>query len=85
MLRGLSQAVPFLSFEWIPEFSSGMRDSLAHLETIGSIETNYSLGESMELQLKEWVAPARLQELLRPMEQDAWIFGDIYVRFPELT
>jgi hypothetical protein len=84
VLRGLSEPVPFLSFEWTPEFSSAMVESLDHLESIGRIETNYSLGESMELASEKWIEPARLRELLKPMETDARIFGDIYVRFPAM-
>ncbi len=85
VLRGLTQPVPFLSFEWTPEYSSAMVESLEHLESIGRIETNYSLEESMELADETWIAASRLRELLKPMETDSRVFGDIYVRFPELT
>lgn len=84
VLRGLTQPAPFLSFEWTPEFSSATVESLAHLGTIGAIETNYSLGESMELASDQWMRASRLLELLKPMETDARVFGDIYIRFPTL-
>jgi FkbM family methyltransferase len=84
VLKGLSQPVPYLSFEWTPEFSTATLECLAHLESIGTIETNYSLGESMELACEKWITPGRLNELLAPMQTDTRIFGDIYVRFPAL-
>jgi len=79
VLRGLSRPVPYLSFEWTPEYSTAMEECLARLESIGTIETNYSREESMEL--AAWMEPDALRHMLKPMESDNRTFGDIYVRY----
>jgi FkbM family methyltransferase len=84
VIRGLSRPVPYLSFEWTPEFSDAMEDCLAHLESIGLIETNYSAEESMELAFTTWLTPKDLKQYLKPMASDHRTFGDVYVRFPAL-
>jgi FkbM family methyltransferase len=84
VVRGLSQPVPVISFEWTPEYSDAMEECLAHLGAMGRIETNYSAEESMELSSATWLAPQDLRRLLKPMESDHRTFGDIYVRFPAL-
>lgn len=84
VLRGLSQPVPCLSFEWTPEFSSAMEECLTRLRSLGEIETNYSIGESMKWASQEWMTAAALRQILKPLESDSRIFGDIYVRFPAL-
>jgi len=85
VLRGLSQPVPMLSFEWTPEFFEATRACLSHLATLGEAEGNFSLGESMELANKEWVSFPALEAALDRYRNDHVIFGDVYVRFPGLV
>jgi FkbM family methyltransferase len=82
VVRGLSQPVPALSFEWTPEFFDATRACLAHLSSLGSAEANYSLGESMRLALDEWVSPLALERELDKFRDDHVVFGDVYIRFP---
>lgn len=85
VLRGLSQPVPILSFEWTPEFFNATRACLSHLASLGKAEANYSLGESMHFALDEWVAFPALDTALDRYRHDHVVFGDIYVRFPEFA
>jgi FkbM family methyltransferase len=82
VLSGLSRPVPYLSFEWTPEYTIAMEECIARLESIGTIECAYSSEESMEL--TTWVSPDALRQVLKPMESDNRTFGDIYVRYPAM-
>jgi len=84
VLRGLSQPVPMLSFEWTPEFFDAACGCLSHLADLGEAQANYSLGESMRFAQEEWVTFPELETILNRYRHDHVIFGDIYVRFPEL-
>ena len=81
VIRGLSQPVPFLSFEWTPEFSDAMRLCLDHLSSIEAVDVNYSLGESMQLANEMWTTPTRMKQILTAKANDRAIFGDVYVRY----
>lgn len=84
VLRGLSQPVPMLSFEWTPEFFDAARGCLSHLASLGEAQANYSLGESMRFAQDDWVNFSGLETALNRYRHNHVVFGDIYVRFPEL-
>jgi FkbM family methyltransferase len=84
VLHGLSQPVPMLSFEWTPEFFDAARECLSHLANLGEAQANYSLGESMRFAQDEWVTFPALEAVLNRYRDDHVVFGDIYVRFPEV-
>jgi FkbM family methyltransferase len=84
VLRGLSQPVPMLSFEWTPEFFDAARECLSYLANLGEAQANYSLGESMRFAEGQWVTFPALETVLNRYRHDNVVFGDIYVRFPEL-
>ena len=46
-----------ISFEFTPtpKFINSAIESIKHLSTIGTVQFNYSFGESMTLALLEWV------------------------------
>lgn len=79
VLKGLTQLVPYLSFEFTREFSSDARRCMDLLCALGQMEFNYSIGESMRLFLPTWVPSERLPEILQSSE-DHLLWGDIYVR-----
>jgi FkbM family methyltransferase len=81
VIRGLSQATPCLSFEFVPEALDLAEASVKHLDALGAREYNYSLGESMTLRLPNWVAGRTLLRLLAALP-DKGVFGDIYGRIP---
>jgi FkbM family methyltransferase len=82
VLRGLSSRIPFLSFEFAPEFIAGTSGCVRHLETLGRYQFNYSVGESMRLALPEWVGGEELERKLSSLP-DVSIFGDVYARCME--
>jgi FkbM family methyltransferase len=83
VLRGLRQPVGTLSFEFIPEMLVSVEECLRHLSSLGAIECNYSLCESMMLERPQWLNTADLMAALLSLP-DTSVFGDVYVRFMHL-
>lgn len=81
VLQGLTQPVDILSFEFTPEFSESTVKCLEHLNSLGPIEVNYSVLESMEMGLDRWASPDFLMDRLKGFCGDKILFGDVYVRF----
>ena len=80
VLKGLSQPIPCLSFEFTIEFIDDAKKSIAHLETLGYKLFNLAKGEDSHLALGEWVSGPRLFEsILSSNEHQLW--GDIYAKF----
>ncbi|WP_293336591.1 FkbM family methyltransferase [Microcoleus sp. CAWBG58] len=80
VLKGLSQPIPCLSFEFTIEFIDDAKKSIAHLETLGYKQFNLAKGEDSHLALTEWVSGSRLFEsILSSNEHQLW--GDIYAKF----
>jgi hypothetical protein len=78
VLKGLSNSIPALSFEFTPEYFNSCLECIDHLLRLGYTEFNYSIGESMALTIEKWVDSARLTDLL--MKLDSKSVGDVYVR-----
>ena len=85
VLRGLSRPVRSLSFEFVPEFGDAALRVISHLQSLGNVEFNYSLGESMVLELTKWVSGPGLVDILKGFGADSIIFGDVYARFLKET
>jgi len=82
VLRGLSQPVPTLSFEYHPETLHEAAACLEHLTSLGALHANFSRGESLTWALPEWQTPAQLlAQLNEETTHDRLQFGDIYVRY----
>lgn len=78
VLRGMSALPSHLSFELtLPECLDAALFSVDHLSSLGAPVFNYSLGESMGLELDDWVDGTTLKELLRSRGEPA--FGDVLV------
>lgn len=80
VLKGLSQPIKTISFEFTPEFIDSAINSIKYLSTIGRVQFNYSVEESMCLSLSKWVEPEEICKVLLSLP-DNTIFGDIYARF----
>jgi FkbM family methyltransferase len=80
VLAGLSRPIPVLSFEFTPDYADGAVGCIDRLAELGTVEFNYSEGESMELALSRWVGPAEIRSNLTTVGS-----GDIYARFPALS
>ena len=81
VIKGLSQSIPAISFEFTPEYLESTFRCIDHLQGIGDIRLNFSLMESMSLALQEWTGPQAVKEKLASYRDDNRIFGDVYVRF----
>jgi len=79
VLQGLSSAVPYLSFEFTPEYGGGAFASIDRLSGLGVGWFNYSVGLSMRLALTRWVRAAEAKETMaRLFADDPGAFGDVY-------
>lgn len=83
VLKGLSRPVPALSFEFTPEHLGPALSSVRHLCSLGRVRFNLSLGESLELSLKEWVSPEAIVDIISGYRNHS-NFGDIYAVFPSV-
>jgi FkbM family methyltransferase len=81
VVRGLSQPVKVLSLEFTPEFIESMFKCIEHLQRLGDIRLNYSMGETMHLVLEKWVTPQEMVSILSDFRGNNRIFGDVYVQF----
>jgi len=79
VLLGLSQAIPALSFEYLPEATDAAVECIDVLERLGRYEYNYSRGESHVLANRQWIDGTQMHAALAGplMQSDS---GDIYAR-----
>jgi len=79
VLQGLSQALPALSFEYIPAVIETAVRCIERLSQLGEYEYNWRVSEWPRLRSRVWLGPeammARLQRM--PRESDS---GDVYAR-----
>lgn len=78
VLKGLTRKIPYISFEYSPEKIESAKKCISYLSKLGSPVFNYSLGESMELVLSEWVAPKKMITIVNSLNHNSP--GDIYVK-----
>jgi FkbM family methyltransferase len=77
VLRGLSQPVAVLSFEYIPAAMTVAVGCIERLEQLGRYEFNYSPGERHELQAPIWLCAAEMKIILARLNKGS---GDVYAR-----
>lgn len=82
VLKGLSQPVDFISFEYmVPEQTDKVLRCIQHIESLqAAAEWNYSVGESMDFALRHWISSREMKNLVRQPAFSATEFGDIYCR-----
>lgn len=86
VLKGLDSPVKMISFEYTtPELTDQAIACIQRIESVNpDIECNYSVEESMEFELPEFI---NVEEMLRLINSDKFVetgFGDIYVRSKSL-
>ena len=81
VIKGLSKPVRLISFEFTPEYIDSALKCIDHLDEIGDIHLNYSVGETMQLALETWIEPPKMKKILSGFVGDNKLFGDVYVRF----
>jgi len=79
ILAGLSQAVPALSFEFLPWTLSEADACVARLKQIGPYEFNWSKGETSRLASEAWLTDREVLAALRTPEAQRRA-GDVYAR-----
>lgn len=80
VLAGLSQPVPALSIEWVPEMPDNARRCIEHLSTLADYEFNISWAETMKLSAKGWRSKDSILNLIDEFAGETFLFGDIYAR-----
>lgn len=81
VLQGLTQPVSIISLEFVPEVIQSSLKCIEYLQNLGTIELNYSYGESMQFALQEWTTPDEIKALFSGFSKGSTFFGDLYVRF----
>lgn len=82
VLKGLSKPLPFLSFEYcIPEMLESTINCIDYLHELSKDGLyNYSIGESMNFALEEWVDYQQMIVLIKNEQFCETLFGDIYFK-----
>jgi FkbM family methyltransferase len=80
VLKGLSKAIPKISFEYnVPELSKNVQSCLQQLNNLSTnYRYNYCIGESMKLELSEWVGYKIFSDTIASKQFLTSDFGDIY-------
>lgn len=82
VLKGLSHAVDFISFEYtVPEREQDVADCIDRIIEISGSENvkfNYSVGEGMVWALDKWLTPLQMKEEIKQERFIKTGFGDIY-------
>jgi FkbM family methyltransferase len=81
VIAGLSQSLRYISFEFTPEYFESTRSCIQRLSSLGHTVFNYSLGESMQLELGDWLSSREIVIHLEKLIQNNNSFGDIYAHF----
>ena len=85
VLKGLSDPVRYLSFEYTPELHDKSMMCVEQIESISDYVYNFSLGESLEYLFDKWVDKSELDSFLKTLigkrdHNNNLIFGDIYAK-----
>lgn len=79
VLKGLSQPIPILSFEFLADFRQSALNCIKELLRLGKPTFNYSFGESMKFVSKTWITGTAMCTILASLPKHSQ--GDVYVRF----
>lgn len=79
VLQGLSQALPALSFEYIPAMIDTALGCIERLDQLGRYEYNWRVSEWPWLRSRVWLRPEEMTACLKRMSRDS-DSGDVYAR-----
>jgi FkbM family methyltransferase len=79
VLKGLSQPIPYLSFEYNDRLKNKALECLQILSKFPGLSYNFSSYESMQLSLSAWENQTDFYQYLQDLSSDL-LTGDIYVR-----
>ena len=77
VLKGLSQLIETISFEYHPCYVDAAVKCTIHLSSIAAYRYNYCIGESPILSLPKWVTAEELCDALTSIP-DKTQYGDVY-------
>ena len=82
VLRGLTRAIPMLSFEYtVPEAKNNLFKAIDLLSLLATdVRFNYSAGESMRMVLPEYISRHEFKQLINTPAFEQSQFGDVYVK-----
>ena len=83
VLRGLSQPLPALSFEYFPATIETAFECIARLGQLGEYEYNWRVSEWPWLRSPVWLSSQELVAQLRRMSRDD-NSGDVYARLKRM-
>jgi FkbM family methyltransferase len=78
VVRGLSQPLPLLSFEFAVEYTDGAEAVLASLERLGFDRFNFVPEETFSLVWDTWRDATAIRKHLSSFPRDGWAWGDVY-------
>lgn len=82
VMKGLSKPIRFISLEFTPEFIDSTFKCIDHLESLGDVLFNYSIGQSMQqLALDKYVTSNEMIRILDGYRHDNRLFGHVYCQF----
>ena len=84
VLKGLSQPIAYISFEFTKELFKNSKLCLQHLKNLGYTNFNYALGETPALVHHQWISA---EQLITEIEKhpDHLLWGDIYAHYEKNT
>lgn len=81
VIRGLNQAVQYVSLEFASESLDRTGQCIEHLDSLGHYEYQLSLGESMQFESDAWLNGHNIKSHMAALKQnDPLVWGDIYAR-----
>lgn len=80
VLKGLSQPIPYLSFEYNDRLKEKALECLEILSKFSDLSYNFSPYESMQLSLDTWKNQANFYQYLQDLSSNI-LTGDVYVRW----
>ena len=82
VLKGLTKPIGMISFEYtVPEQVDKVIDCIKQiLKYNPNIECNFSIGESMILELNKWLSTEQMISFVNSTDFQKTVFGDVYIR-----
>ena len=80
VLRGLSQPIPALSFEYLAASKSLAVECVERLTELGAYRFNWSRGESQRWQSAEWLTPQAMIRSFTGIASQQTGSGDVYAK-----
>ncbi len=82
VLQGLSQPIPYLSFEFTIEFIDNAKKSIQHLVSLGYNLFNFTQEDQSKLTISEWVSETQLFDSIESKStHQKSLWGNIYAKY----